>query len=76
MSIRETEQIDKLFLELSQFTRATTEKELNLARHLQKMMNWIPVELKQNEEFLMDWDMAHIAVHNTLPRSEYDIKPR
>lgn len=59
---KETQQIDKLFLELSQFTSATTEKELKLARALKDLMRHCPVRLQDDPDFLSAWDNAVVLL--------------
>ena len=60
--MQQTEQIDKLFLELSQFTRAVTAKELFLARTLKDLMDQCPKELQESPAFLAAWDKAVITL--------------
>lgn len=55
---KQTESIDRLFLELSQFTSATTEKELKLAKALKGLMRLCPDEFRGSEE----WDAAVILL--------------
>jgi DNA-binding PadR family transcriptional regulator len=48
----DTEAIDRLFLELSQFTNATTDKELQLQRQIDQLQE----RLNDFEESIMSWD--------------------
>ena len=59
---KETQQIDILFLELSQFTKATTKKELDLAKTLKDLMAQCPKELQESPAFLEAWDKAVISL--------------
>lgn len=59
---KQTEQIDRFFLELSQFTKATTRKELDLAKTLKDLMAQCPKELQQSPAFLEAWDKAVIRL--------------
>lgn len=61
---KQTEQIDMLFLELSQFTRATTAKEIRLAKALKALMSECPESMKKSET----WDNAVILL-DCLPAS-------
>jgi hypothetical protein len=59
---KQTEQIDKLYLELSQFTSATTKKEIDLAKAMKNLMLNCPAELQKNAEFLEAWDSCVILL--------------
>lgn len=59
---KETTQIDLLFLELSQVTRATTAKELKLAAALRDIMTQCPESLQSDPAFLEAWDKAVILL--------------
>jgi hypothetical protein len=60
---KETEQIDRLFLELSQFTSATTAKEIKLARVLKALMVECPKTMQESEA----WDQA-VMVIDCMPK--------
>lgn len=61
-----TETIDKLFLELSQFTKAQTERELALINH----DRWRRVKfsnlLGQTSGEPMDWEQIYTAVEELV----------
>ena len=57
----ETETIDRLFLELSQFTRATTGKELALANQLAEAKAEIE-QLREALAFYAEWGIDAPAV--------------
>jgi hypothetical protein len=67
--MKQTEQIDKLFLELSQFTSARTERELKLAEVLRNLMAHWGDNIEDCPAALEAWDKAVIAA-DCMPKME------
>ena len=67
----ETETIDRLFLELSQFTRATTGKELALANQLAEAKAEIE-QLREALAFYAEWGIDAPAVDAIIEEDRGD----